>query len=95
MLRTHGWPVRTSVVSRSQDGYETERGVQVARAPIKGDTLQWARAVSRLDREVLLRLPDRERVKVIFSFSHQRSRCQLMNSLPLSESIPMMGNDRI
>jgi len=30
-----------------------------------------------------LLLPERERVKVIFSCSHQRSRCQLMNSLPL------------
>ena len=42
-----------------------------------------------------MELPERERVKVICSASHQRSKCQLMNSLPLSESIPMIGNGNI
>ena len=34
----------------------------------------------------------RERVKVISCSVHQRSRCALMNSLPLSESMPSSAN---
>jgi hypothetical protein len=34
----------------------------------------------------------RDRVKVIRCWSHQRSRWWLMNSLPLSESMPSTGN---
>ena len=41
-----------------------------------------------------LLLPDRDRVNVVWFCSHQRSRCQLMNSEPLSESIPMIGNGK-
>src|SRR5215216_3896504 len=36
----------------------------------------------------------RDRVKVICWEAHQRSRCSLMNSLPLSESMPSSGNGK-
>jgi len=39
-------------------------------------------------------LSQRDRVKVIFSYSHQRSRCQLMSSDPLPDSIPMIRNGK-
>src|SRR5665811_690979 len=37
-------------------------------------------------------LPGRDRVKVSFCCSHQRNSSQLMNSEPLSESMPRIGN---
>src|SRR5512143_1392218 len=39
-------------------------------------------------------LPDRDRVNFSFSLRQWRSSCWLMNSEPLSESIPLIGNGR-
>src|SRR5690625_2496023 len=40
-------------------------------------------------------LPERDRVKVTWCSVHHRNRCSLMNSLPLSLSIPTMGNGKV